>query len=201
MTCRVVCISRASGARGEDVGRIVAERLGYRYVDEEIVVRAAEVGGLDPELVADAEQRRSLLRRLVEAMGRSSEVHHSPLGPMPDTDEHIRLIRDVVREVAEGGEAVIVAHAASHALAGQDGVLRVLVTASPEARASRIVEEGDAEAERAAAAVRDNDRARADYLRRFYGVESEQPAQYDLVVNTGTLGPERAAELILRAAG
>jgi len=42
-----VCISHASGAGGDDVGRIVAERLGFLYVDEEIIARAAAKGGID----------------------------------------------------------------------------------------------------------------------------------------------------------
>ena len=61
MTCRVVCISHATGAGGEEVGRLVAERLGFLYVDEEIVAGAAATGGINPDDVADEERRsRSL---------------------------------------------------------------------------------------------------------------------------------------------
>jgi hypothetical protein len=41
-----VCISRTAGARGEEVGRLVADALGFRYVDEEIVLAAAEKEGV-----------------------------------------------------------------------------------------------------------------------------------------------------------
>ena len=56
MPCSGVCISHSTGAGGEEVGRLVAERLGFLYVDEEIVAAAATRGGIDPGDVADVRQ-------------------------------------------------------------------------------------------------------------------------------------------------
>ena len=88
------------------------------------------------------------------------------------------------------------AHAASHALAGRQDALRVLVTASPATRASRVAEAEGLDETRAARAIKDADTGRADYLRRFHAVEQELPTQYDLVLNTDQLSPEQAAALI-----
>lgn len=199
VAARVVCISRVDAAGGIAVASLVAERLGYRYVDEEIVERAAEKSGADPEDVADVEQRKSRLLRFIEDLG-----HMAPDADVSGTrvasQSHRQLIQDVIVEVAEQGDAVIVAHAASHALAGQNGVLRVLLTASAEARARDAADQGLG-LEDAERAVRDSDAARADYLKRFYGLDHELPSQYDLVVNTETIGPEQAADLIVLAAG
>jgi cytidylate kinase len=95
---------------------------------------------------------------------------------------------------------VIVAHAASHAIGGREGVLRVFVTASPDTRADRLAEAEKLDEPASARAVKDADAARADYLRRFHDVEKEQPTQYDLVVNTDQLSLEQAAELVSAAA-
>jgi cytidylate kinase len=111
------------------------------------------------------------------------------------------LIREVIEEVASEGQAVIVAHAASIALAGRDGVLRVLITASPEERANRLVWASGFEASQAEAAVRQSDMERSDYFRRFYNLNEELPTHYDLVVNTDTLTPELAVAAIVAAAG
>jgi cytidylate kinase len=194
----VVCISRAEGADGEVVGRLVSERLGFRYLDEEIVARAAEAGGIDPELVAGAEDRKSLLSRVIEGFGRAS-VAQTPSEQMPKTEEHQDLIREVIRAVADEGNAVIVAHGASHELGGREAVLRVFVTAPPESRARRLAKDG-LDSDGVAKRMRQGDLARADYLKRFYGVDRELPSHYDLVVNTETLGAERAAALIVEAA-
>jgi hypothetical protein len=194
----VVCISRAIGALGEDVGRLAADRLGFRYLDEEIVSTAAAREGVDPELVADVERRRSFVERLLAALAAgATDVY---VGPVPENvaeSEHYRsLIRETIEEAAAQGEVVIVAHAASHALAGREGILRVLVTASPDVRARRLGLEED----EAAKALRRSDAARADYLRRFYDVEDELPTHYDLVVNTDVLPPEQAASIVAAAA-
>ena len=141
MPARVVCISRADAAGGTAVGSRVAEQLGYRYVDEEIVELAAEKAGADTEDVADVEQRKSRLLQFIEDL-----VHLAPEADVSGTrvasQSHRQLIQDVIAEVADQGNAVIVAHAASHALAGRNNILRVLLTASPEARARPRPTEG-----------------------------------------------------------
>src|SRR5262245_52803224 len=64
----LVCISRAAAAGGEEIGRVVAKRLGITYVDEEIIRLAAEGAGIDPTVVAEAEIPKSLVTRLVDAI-------------------------------------------------------------------------------------------------------------------------------------
>jgi Cytidylate kinase-like family len=205
MPVRVVAISRTSGAEGEAVGRIVSDGLGFRYVDEEIVTTVAERQGVHPDLVADAEKRKGLLARLVEGLGKvgadTSVAYTIPVSlEMGRSDDFRALILDTITETAEEGDVVIVAHAASMALAGRDDLLRVLVTASPETRAGRLAGATGLSEKEAAKTVKDSDSARADYLRRFHRIERELPSHYDLVVNTDVLSPDQAAELIVMAA-
>ena len=95
---------------------------------------------------------------------------------------------------------VIVAHAASHALAGVPGVLRVLVTASFEVRAKRVAEDEGLSAKDAKKKIREADRARADYLKRFYEVGEELPTHYDIVISTDELVPAQVADIVVAAA-
>jgi cytidylate kinase len=205
MPRRVVCISRSAGAAGEEVGRLVAERLGYEFVDEEIVLRAAEKAGVEAEDVADVERRKSAMTRLFEDLGRTAPDAHgvafeADRDRMRTAGELRAVIRAAIEETAERGDAVIVAHAASFALVGRDDALRVLVTASPPTRSRRLAEDGGVGEQQAAQSVRDSDTARADYLKRFYGIPTELPTHYDVVVNTDRLTPEEAADLIAGAA-
>ena len=110
------------------------------------------------------------------------------------------MIRSVLWESAERGNAVIVAHAASLALATRTDVLRVLITASPETRARRLAEAQNIDQAEAEKLVARGDANRADYLKRFYGVSAELPTHYDLVLNTDRVAPEDAAALILSTA-
>jgi hypothetical protein len=201
-----VCISHATGAGGEEIGRLVAEQLGFLYVDEEIVARAAARGGVAASEVADEERRKSLVARALEALGQGGGEAWAlgaalPVGYDELTGEDIRgLIREVIEQTAARGRAVIVAHAASHAVPPGADALRVLVTASPDVRAERVGSRDGLDPGAAARAVRQSDAGRRDYLKRFYGLDEELPTHYDLVVNTDTLSAERAAELVSHAA-
>ena len=204
----VVCISAADGAAGEEIAPLVANRLGFRLIDEQIVARAAQEAGVEPHVVADVERRKSLVTRVLREMPGPGLAGASALvAPMalleeatPGSDTLRGLIQSTIEEIANQGDAVIIAHAASLALTTQPEVLRVFITASPETRADRIAEAHECDAKEAQKRVSRGDTNRADYLKRFYGIGSEQPTHYDLLVNTDRLGAEQAADVIVHAA-
>lgn len=204
MPKNVICISRAVAAGGEEIARIVTAALGYRYVDDEIISRAAQAAGVSPEVVQQAEHTRPLITRILESMagpgGMEGGVWGAPALPAYGSTSFHGVIQDVIRQVAQEGNVVIVAHAASIPLAGMNGLLRVLVTASPQARAARLGDARGLDSRAAATAVHDSDRQREQYLRRFYQVQQETPLLYDLVINTDVLGPQAAAQTIIAAA-
>ena len=189
MAAAVVCLSHATGAGGEPIGRDVAEALGFRYFDEEILIAAADKEDLEPEALEAIERRRTGLGRL-----------HVDVVTGGALDELLRsLIRDSIVEAADRGDVVIVAHAAAMALTGDPRVLRVLITASPETRAERLAEEEQVDAAYAKRTVEESDKGRAAYFRNFYGVTRELPTHYDLVVNTDRISTQQAVSLVCEA--
>jgi len=195
MAFQVICFSAVDGSGGEQVGSLVAERLGFRIVNEEIVSLAARQADVDPNLVADVERRKSLVNRVLDRLGPAAAgVSMGAYVPQTfddlPTDGSLReLIRTTIEQVAEAGAVVIVAHAASFALRARQDTLRVFVTASPETRAARSGAD--------AKGLAKSDAARADYLKRFYDVGAEAPHHYDLVLNTDRLDPAAAAEVVV----
>ena len=206
VTCSVVCVSHATGSGGEEIGKQVAERLGYLYLDEEIVARAAAQCGLETRDIADEEQRRSFARRVLEVLAEGGGDAWMLGTGAAAAMESVRpadiraLIRETVAQTAARGRVVIVAHAASYAIEPSAASLRVLVTASPKTRARRVATKeavGEAQAVRT---IKDADAARRDYLKRFYGVDRETPTDYDLVINTDVFSTEQAADIVSQAA-
>lgn len=212
MTFRVVCISRTAAADGEAVAQLVAQQLNFRYVDDEIIRLAAQRAQVDPALVAKTEHRQRLLQRLLEKIPRAAEVANLvsgaagvPVAPGVRASEGARvdaadlraLIQATIHAVAEAGQAVIVAHAASMALATATGVLRVLVTASAQTRIRRLAERERLVAEEAERRIVASDRERREYFERFYKVPEELATHYDLVVNTDVLSVSDAARAVL----
>jgi hypothetical protein len=195
------------GAGGEDVGRLVAERLGFEYADDEVVARAAAKAGLDAGVVADEEERKGLASRVLQALARSGGAEGLAVGGMPihTTDEpapeDIRvLIRETIEHMAAQGKVVIVAHAASYALGERPTCSASRSPPPRDARqaARRVgkprrvgVGEGREGLRRGAA------RLPQALLRRRRRV----PTDYDVVLNTDKLAVDQAAELISVAAG
>jgi uncharacterized protein len=201
--CPAICIARSDGASGEDVGRLAAEQLGYLYVDDTIVGEAASRGGVSTADIADEERRKSALSRIVEEIGRNVTIDSTGLA-RPAGERESDLARDLIKEaiqaVADRGSVVIASHGASFALSERSDVLRVLITASPETRAQRVLEARGLSPEGCRKAIKEGDAARRDYLRRFYGIREELPTHYDLVLNTDVFTPEQAAALVVQAA-
>lgn len=204
MGYRAVALSQVDGAGGESIGRSVAEKLGYGYLDEAIVVQVARQQGVDESVVMDSERRRSLVERFLQtaALGSVEGVAFDPSMYTPDeSGTFLSLIRDAVRDAATQGNVVLVAHGACYACAGHSEVLRVWLTAPSYTRVSRVASAHGISEKEAAKLLRRSDAGRASYLRRVYDVDQETPTDYDLVVNTEHLGPEDVVTLLVAALG
>jgi CMP/dCMP kinase len=205
MAYTTVCISSEDGTGALGAAMLAARSLGLKVIDEDIVTRAALEAGVERDVVADVEQRKSKLARLIEGLapagmaGPGYIVPEAAIG-QPASTELQGIIKSVIEEIADAGGVMIVSHAASLALGGRANVLRVLVTASPETRRDRTATSLGIEAGEADKLIKRGDTNRADYIKRFYGIGSERPTHYDLVVNTDRISPEQSAELIVSAA-
>ncbi len=204
MGSKAVSISRTLGAHGEEVGRLVSDALGFRYIDNEIIDQAADRAGVSPEVVAQNEKTQPLLTRILEAIAKAPVEPEMMVAqathPVNLTSAYEDLIEQVIVETAQQGDVVILAHGASIPLAKVDGVLRVLVTASADTRAERVAADQGIDAKQAADACKESDKERERYFERIYELNRELPTHYDLVVNTDTLTAEHAANIITHAA-
>lgn len=222
MGARVICISSSDGSGGEEVAVAVAGALGYPVISEEILSRAAAEAGVSLEAVADVERRKTFMSKLVGRLVPHSAAASDPAfahsvdaqvtaslvgvalpletGPRLSNEELRGKIRSAIDEYLAYGDVVILAHAASHSLAGRDGVLRVFVTGSPATRSARLQASREISAKDAESMVATGDANRAGYLKRFYGIQEELPSHYDLVVDTDDLTVDAASRRILAAA-
>ncbi|MGI8551519.1 MAG: AAA family ATPase, partial [Dehalococcoidia bacterium] len=143
--CRVVTIARSNGAQAETIGHAVAEQLGFHFVDDEIILQAAEKAGVSPQTIGQEEHSPSRLARIMKAMATVATsdpgAYVAAIDLSDPSPAYRHLIQDVIQETAASGKVVIAAHAAGISLAGEPGVLRVFITASPDVRAKRIAAE------------------------------------------------------------
>jgi len=208
MSSRVICIAKVIGSGGEEVGRSVAEALGFQLVDEAIIQHAAEAEGVSVEELSEVERRSTVLTRLMRGlaisgvadMGMGSAAVYLPDVLAHDPKSLRGLIQKSIHETADAGNVVIVSHAASYALGAKADTLRVLVTAPTELRVQRVAAASGQDTKDATKAIATDDGNRAAYLKEFYGVSHELPTHYDLVLNSESLSPRAIADIIVSAA-
>ncbi|MEI7546473.1 MAG: cytidylate kinase-like family protein [Actinomycetota bacterium] len=208
MSSRVICIARVNGSGGEEVGRLVADALGFQLVDEEIIQQAAAAEGISIDELSEVERRSSVLTRLMRGLaisgvadvGMGNAVMYMPDVLAHDPKSLRGLIQKSIHETADRGNVVIVSHAASYALGSGGGTLRVLVTAPNDVRVARVSAAGSLDAKEAAKAIAADDAGRAAYLKEFYGVGHELPTHYDLVLNSESLSAAAIAAVVVSAA-
>lgn len=199
---RAVTISREYGSGGGEIAARLAERLDWRLVDHEIVVRVA--GALQISEAAAAredEHAEGALARLLTTMQAIGPAEYgiTPLILTTSAETYQRALRDVVEAAAEGGHAIIVGRGSQVLLAARRDVLHVRVVAPLERRVAYVVRrEGlDDKAARARVHLKDGDRKH--YLQMQHHIRADDPLHYDLVVNTAVLDLDDAVDVIALA--
>jgi cytidylate kinase len=200
----IVTIARQAGAQGEAVGRAVAERLGWSYLDREIITQAAARAHVSEATIEQAERVPSLLTRMMEALGRypsgfelAEAMPGAPHVPPLSSEAYRSFIEQVIHQLEETADAVLIGHASQAVLRGSRRAVHLYIVA-PLAQRARLVgaEEGLAQ-EEAIRLVKSTDAERADFLQRYYGMRWNNPSNYDLILNTGRLPVSAAAGIIV----
>ncbi len=185
-----VALSRLPGSGGAELGRRVADALGFGFFGIELVDQIAREIGVQRELVADLDEhvRLGIERWVNDAM-------HTPVFT---EDVYQQGLLRTLGTLRERGRAVILGRGSAYVLPPAH-TLRVLVVASETFRRGRRRDALQLDAEAATARVAEEERDRKSFIDFHFHVDPDDPALYDLVVNTETLGLEKAARLVVAA--
>jgi cytidylate kinase len=210
----VITISRQYGSGGDEVAAQVCERTGYRYLYKQLMASiASEVALAEVQLSDIAEgtyKGRNLLDRLLRPSSRvsaaeirtwTSNTRGARTTRIEKLDEQaaVDLVRATLQAVYRRGDTVILGRGGQMVLQDQRGVLHVRIEAPLEERVRRVQEqEGLSQAE-AREKTLESDKAAANYLKRFYGVDWIDPLLYHLVINTGRCQLATATRLVCEA--
>lgn len=151
---------------------------------------------------AEVEERDEHVEGIAERVGAvlADAFPEMLLPPPPRLPVDHRTVRVVVeatlRDAAESPPLVVVGHGAQCIFAGRPDTLHVRVWAPVEERVGRVAERLGVGADEARARTLQEDAARREYLRRHYGIDIAAERHYDLIVNTGRIGEEEAAEAL-----
>ena len=182
----VIAIGRQFGSGGHDIGKILAEKLGYDFYDAEIIQMTAGTTGYTPEFVKKKEEimTNSLLYDLVNQMYLNTDRQDEA-----PKDKIFEAECQVVRNLAKKGNCVIVGRCADYVLRNSGNCLKVFFSAPPMSRIRRVAQRQNISEGEAKATVQKNEKLRADnyryYTHRMWGAAGN----FDLSLNTD-LGEE-----------
>ncbi len=185
-----LALSRLPGSGGEDLGRRVAERLGYEFYGIELVDRIAREAGV----------RRKLVEALDEHVRMAAERYAADCfqDAVFRESDYARALVQTIAGIGEHGGAVLLGRGAPYVLR-PERTLRVLLVAPQDVRLARLAESRGIEPGAAEERLAHEERERREFLRHHFKVDPDDPALYDVTLNTATLGAEGAEALLLRA--
>jgi len=208
----IITISRELGSGGHTVGRLLAERLGVRYSDKELIKALREQFHLTTEAieVLKGEKRdwlTSLLRKMApmpkaENVVEWDESFVKEYQPNISSDEIFEAEKQILRGIAEEGSCVIAGRSGFYVLKDFPNKIDIFITAARENRIKRVMAKQNLSEEEAEAAIDRVDQGRENYIKRYTGVSRYDTHNYDLVINMDNLPDENAAvDLILQYLG
>ena len=184
----VITVSREYGALGAAVGRVVAQRFGFEFWDQEIVHAMADNTGIDEVLLETLDEHtRNNLDMLIEGILRGESYTES---------EYLRQLMRVVHTIGNHGGAVIIGRGAQYILE-PDEALRVRAVCPRNVRIEGLADRGAVSKGKAGKEVDHVERDRHTFIEHHYQQDVRDPSAYDLLVNTGTLNMEQAADLVV----
>ena len=166
----VIAIGRQFGSGGHDIGKILAEKLGYDFYDAEIIQMTAGTTGYTPEFIKKNEEimTNSLIYDLVNQMYLNADMQDEA-----PKDKIFEAECQVVRNLAKKGNCVIVGRCADYVLRNSGNCLKVFFSAPLVSRIRRVAQRQNISEGEAKATVQKNEKLRADnyryYTRRMWG--------------------------------
>ena len=224
----VVTIIGTTGSGAREVGLATAKLLSVDFVDQELLVQAAQRCGVPVGSIAEHDERRASFReRLSSVLNTFLERSSAASGADPLTgatglegilsrtyaemaiehDEpavsdalYLQTMTALIRELAATGSIVILGRGSQMILVDMPRALHVLCIAPAKLRHQRLADREEIGMDEAAKRVAESDRARAAFYRKFWKVDVESPCLYDLTIDTSRLSYDIAAQLVAAAA-
>ena len=195
MKKNIITISRQFGSGGRTVGRLVAEKLGIPFYDKELVDHIALESGFAPKFVEEHGEHspgRSILSYAFAPQGVPGVMNG-----LSTADFLWNIQCGAIMQLAEKGPCVIVGRNADYILKDREDCFHAFIYADKEFRAERIVRLYGESDKSPLARLQDKDKRRSVNYQHYTGRVWGASENYDICLNTGTIGVEKAADIIV----
>lgn len=196
-TKTIVTIGREYGSAGREIGQKLAERLGVKLYDKEMLDRAAKESGICQEIFEthDEKPTNSFLYSLVMdtySLGYSSGSYTD----MPINHKVFLAQFDAIKKIADEGPCILVGRCADYALEDYDNVMSLFIHADLQAKIRRIARLYDMTDAKAKDTIIKTDKKRASYYNYYSNKKWSDAQSYDFCINSSELGIEGSVAAI-----
>ena len=195
----IITIGRQYGSAGHSIGKILADDLGIKYYDKELLERAAKDSGLCQELFENHDEKptNSFLYSLV--MDSYSFGYGSTMMDMPLNQKVFLAQFDAIKKISQDGPCVIVGRCADYALADWKDCFSVFVHADLDWRINRLAAKHNKSPKEAKDMITKTDKSRASYYNYYTNKKWGAAKSYNLCIDSSKLGIENSVRTIIEA--
>lgn len=193
----IITIERRYASGGHEIGKKLADAMGYKLYDRNILLEAA--------------QKLDIPFFKIEALEESSSgnilmnLSKTPLGglagnkDLPLADKLFLEEKNIIEKAAEEGNCVIVGRASGYILRKHENSLQVFIYADHEKRLQRAIEREGIQKADAESALKKNDKRRRNFYNSITGQDWDDPKHYEMYLNAGRLGIDLSVRLLMEA--
>ena len=182
----VITISREYGSGGRYIGRLIADKLGIKLYDKDFIEKLAKETGFSEEYIESNEQKRNVL-----------DVFNSGYyAGLNNSDELFIKEAELIKEVSNKESCVIIGRCADFILKDKENVFKVFVYSNTENKIKRATKIYGLNEEKAKKEIKRIDKLRANHYKYYTEREWKDNSNYDICINSDTLGVEKSADLI-----
>lgn len=192
-----VTIARQYGSGGREIGCNVADILGVKAFDRELITMAAQKSGMSSEVLGDADEKatNSLLYTL--ALGSAAYSASSIHVNVPINDKLFITQSEIIREVAANSSCVIIGRCSDYVLRNVENRLRIFIYAPMNERIARIMQRHPYLSEKEAKDLANKtDKRRINYYNYYTGRKWGAIENYDIMIDSSFLGIRGSADFI-----
>ena len=177
---KIITISREFGSGGRSVGKLLAERLGYKFYDSEIVEKIAIECGYHKDFIGEHSECATSGNTMLFSLSRSGNSIHNSI-----YDEIFIAQRKVILDIYNNEEAVIVGRCADYILKDCKDVFNVFIYTDKERRKERIIQEyGENKDKSIDKRIKEKDKKREVYYKTYTGREFGDVHNYDVALDS-----------------
>jgi cytidylate kinase len=195
----VITISRQFGAGGRTLGKMLAEDLGYTFVDQELIQMIAEKANVTPSWVESVEKEAGkTLSRVISHLFSEMVMDRILKNDYGYLDEKIYLdyLVVLVAQMAEEGNAVILGRGSQYILKDHPDAYHVLLIDQFDNRVRFMMKHYEMTRDKAVNVVKNEDKRRMNLYRKLGKEDYNDPALYHITLNMGRLELSQAAKVV-----